>query len=73
MRYLRPWIMPVFTLVLATGVTGFNDLSVTEQRRVFEHCNKQERIEKIVDVCYEDLFPAKCWMPHFRVCLDTWR
>ncbi len=69
---MRNW-MPLFTLVLATGATRFNTLSVTEQQRVFNHCNKPDRIERIVDMCYEDLFPHRCWMPHFRVCLETWR
>ncbi len=69
---MRKYVV-LFTLVLALRVTGFNDLSTEEQQRVFNHCNKPDRIERIVDMCYEDLFPHRCWMPHFRMCLDTWR
>lgn len=58
---------------LAVRVIGFNDLSVDEQRRVFEHCNEEGRIKRIVEWCEDDIFPKKCWMPHFKVCLDTWR
>ena len=67
------WKTYVFTLVLALRVAGFNDLSVTEQKRVFNHCNTPERIERIVDVCYDDLHSERCWKPYFRVCLETWR
>ena len=66
---MRHWMLAL----IATGVTGFNDLKVEDQQRVFNHCNTEARIERIVDACYEDLFPHKCWMPYFRVCLDTWR
>ena len=64
---------PFFTLVLATRVASFNDLKLEEQTRVFNHCNNKERIEHIVDVCYDDLHSERCWMPYFRVCLETWR
>ena len=66
---MRHWVL----VLIATGVTGFNDLNVTEQKRVFNHCNTPERIEHIVDVCFDDTHPHRCWMPYFRVCLETWR
>ncbi len=66
---MKHWML----VVIAMGMTGFNDLSTEEQQRVFNHCNTPDRIERIVDVCYEDLFPAKCWKPYFRACLETWR
>ena len=66
---MRHWMLVVVSL----GSVSFNDLRVEDQQRVFNHCNTPERIERIVDGCEGDLFPHKCWMPHFRVCLDTWR
>ena len=66
---MRHWVL----VLMSMGAVGFNDLSATEQKRVFDHCNTDQRIERIVEVCYEDLFPHKCWMPYFEMCLDTWR
>lgn len=71
---MRHWELHQWMLVLVSlGAVSFNDLRVEEQQRVFDHCNSEVRISRIVAVCDGDLFPSKCWMPHFKMCLDTWR